>query len=108
MTTNLIEEVGALLRKAAANAIMPSFRRLDDDEIEEKSPGQLVTVADRRAEQIIGDGLRALLPGSVVVGEEGVAEDAGQLEHLRESGPVWLVDPLDGTSNFTAGRPRSR
>lgn len=101
----MIDEVGALMRAAAARAIVPLFRRLGEDEVEEKSPGQLVTVADRRAEQIIADGLRELLPGSTVVGEEGVADDPAVLDHLREAGPVWLVDPLDGTANFTAGRP---
>ncbi|MBQ1014840.1 inositol monophosphatase, partial [Micromonospora sp. M51] len=43
-------------------------------------------------------------PGSMVVGEEGVADDPGLLRHLRDGGDVWLVDPVDGTANFAAGR----
>ncbi|GAB2923444.1 inositol monophosphatase family protein [Micromonospora polyrhachis] len=100
----MIEEVGSLLRAAAATAILPRFRRLDEAEIEEKTPGELVTVADREAEQIISDGLRRLLPGSVVVGEEQVAADAELLRHLHGTAPVWLVDPLDGTANFATGQ----
>jgi fructose-1,6-bisphosphatase/inositol monophosphatase family enzyme len=100
----MIDEVGTLLREAAADAILPVFRRLDDAEIEEKAPGEVVTVADRRAERIITDGLLRLLPGSVVVGEEAVAADPNLLTHLRGTAPTWLVDPLDGTANFAAGR----
>ena len=46
----------------------------------------------------------ALLPGSAVVGEEAVAADPAMLDRLRDGGAVWLVDPVDGTANFAAGR----
>lgn len=100
----LIDEVAALLRRAAAVAIVPLFRRLDEAAIEEKAPGEVVTVADREAELIIAAALLRLLPGSVVVGEEAVAEDPSVLARLGQPGPVWLVDPVDGTANFAAGR----
>lgn len=104
MAEDLTDEVGALLRRAAATAILPVFRRLDDASVEEKAPGEVVTVADREAEVIIADGLLALLPDSTVVGEEAVAEDPAVLRRLGCPGPVWLVDPVDGTANFAAGR----
>lgn len=104
MADDLTDEVGALLRRAAATAILPVFRRLDDASVEEKAPGEVVTVADREAEVIITDGLLALLPGSTVVGEEAVAEDPAVLRRLDQPGPVWVVDPVDGTANFAAGR----
>src|SRR3712207_104317 len=100
----MIDEVGELVREAAHTAVLPLFRRLGDDQVGEKAPGEVVTVADRRAEQIIAAGLVRLLPGSTVVGEEGVAADPAVLDRLRGSGAVWLVDPLDGTANFAAGR----
>ena len=100
----MIDDVGSLMREAAARAILPVFRRLGTGDIMEKAPGEVVTVADRQAEQILTDGLLRLLPGSVVVGEEGVADDPSQLERLDRTDAVWLVDPLDGTSNFAAGR----
>ena len=103
-TGALIDDVGALLRDAAARAILPAYRRLADSDIGEKGPGEVVTVADRQAEMIIEAGLIRLLPGSVVVGEEGVADDPAALARLGLPGPVWLVDPLDGTANFVAGR----
>jgi len=100
---DLVDSVGQLLREAAATVVLPSFQHLAVGDIEEKSPGEVVTVADRRAETLIADGLRALLPESVVVGEEGVAADPSVLDLLREPGPVWIVDPIDGTGNFAAG-----
>ncbi|SCL13779.1 fructose-1,6-bisphosphatase [Micromonospora rhizosphaerae] len=104
MADTLLDDVCGLLREAAAKVVVPMFRRLDDAEISEKAPGEVVTVADREAEQMISAGLRRLRPGSVVVGEEGVADDPELLRHVRGAGDVWLVDPIDGTSNFAAGR----
>jgi fructose-1,6-bisphosphatase/inositol monophosphatase family enzyme len=100
----LTDGVAALLRRAAKEAILPVFRRLDDASVEEKAPGEVVTVADREAEAMIAQGLLALLPGSAVVGEEAVAEEPAVLRRLDEPGPVWVVDPVDGTANFAAGR----
>ena len=48
--------------------------------------------------------LRDYLPGSQVVGEEAVAERPEVLDLVGGSDPVWLVDPVDGTANFAAGR----
>lgn len=99
----MIDEVGALMRATARTAILPLFQKLASADIEEKAPGDVVTVADRRAETLLAAGLTELLPGSTVVGEEGVAEDPALLRLLADPGPVWLVDPLDGTANFAAG-----
>jgi fructose-1,6-bisphosphatase/inositol monophosphatase family enzyme len=101
---DLVDSVGQLLREAAATVVLPSFQHLAEGDIEEKAPGEVVTVADRRAETLIADRLRGLLPDSLVVGEEGVAADPAVLDLLSEQGPVWIVDPIDGTGNFAAGR----
>ncbi|MBE1485310.1 fructose-1,6-bisphosphatase/inositol monophosphatase family enzyme [Plantactinospora soyae] len=101
---SLVDGVGALMRRTAADAILPMFQRLNDSDVTEKAPGEVVTVADRRAEELLDAGLRRLLPDSEVVGEEGVAADPTVLERLGGSAQVWLVDPLDGTANFAAGR----
>ncbi len=99
----MIDEVAALMRITAGSAILPLFRHLAASDIEEKAPGDVVTVADRRAEELLATGLIELLPGSTVVGEEAVATDSALLRRLAGAGPVWLVDPLDGTANFAAG-----
>ncbi len=84
--------------------MLPRFRHLATDEINEKSPGDLVTVADQESERALTHGLTALLPGSTVVGEEAVAADPRILDRLGDGGAVWIVDPVDGTNNFAAGK----
>jgi fructose-1,6-bisphosphatase/inositol monophosphatase family enzyme len=98
------EGVCNLVRYAARAAILPRFGRIADHEIVEKTPGEMVTSADRHSEEILSEGLAALLPGSRVVGEEACAENPALLERLDE-GLVWIVDPLDGTPNFAASKP---
>jgi fructose-1,6-bisphosphatase/inositol monophosphatase family enzyme len=44
------------------------------------------------------------MPGSVVVAEEEAEGNPAVLDHLAGDGPVWIIDPLDGTANFAAGR----
>lgn len=99
------DKIAALLRRAANEIILPRFRKLEQDEIREKGPGDLVTVADTEAEHLLAPLLRALVPGSVVVGEEAVAADAAVLDRLKGESGVWLVDPVDGTFNFAHGDP---
>ena len=96
-------DVGALLRRVAEVVIIPRFRQLGTGDVKEKTPGEIVTVADHEAEAMLSEGLSALLPGSRVVGEEACAADLSVLERLDE-GLVWVVDPLDGTAHFAAGR----
>jgi 3'-phosphoadenosine 5'-phosphosulfate (PAPS) 3'-phosphatase len=69
----LIDVVGEAMRQVAADVIVPRFRALVDGEVTEKGPGDVVTVADTEAERALTGILAALLPGSVVVGEEAVA-----------------------------------
>lgn len=99
-------EVEEAVRKAAAAEIMPRFRQLTADDIVEKNgPHDLVTVADRAAEAHLTASLTALLPGSVVVGEEAVHADPAVYEALHGDAPVWIVDPVDGTRQFVHGDP---
>lgn len=58
-----------------------------------------VTSIDLELQERLTRLLPDLLPGSLVTGEEGYADISG------DEGPVWLVDPLDGTVNFVAGLP---
>ena len=64
-----------------------------------------MTVADIASEQRLASGLAKILPGVPVVGEEAVEDDAGLLELIDRPGQMcWIVDPLDGTANFAAGK----
>jgi myo-inositol-1(or 4)-monophosphatase len=65
----------------------------------EKSPANLVTEADLASQQAIFEFLRARYPDHRYLGEEG-------LEHEPNDSPFrWLIDPLDGTSNYVHGFP---
>lgn len=96
-----LEAVDDLIRAVAAEHILPRFRHLASHEVQEKSPGNLVTVADTEAEHALTGELRRQMPGSVVVGEEAVAADPLVLDRLGGDAPVWILDPVDGTMNFT-------
>lgn len=98
----LKDEVAELMRNVAAREVMPRFRALAADEIVEKSPGEVVTTADRESELRLSDGLAALNLGARIVGEEAASRDPSLLDNVGE-GLVWLIDPLDGTANFAAG-----
>jgi fructose-1,6-bisphosphatase/inositol monophosphatase family enzyme len=104
MTPDL-DTVSGLIRSAAAEHILPFFDKLERRQIQEKGPGDLVTIADLRTEQALAPALTALIPGSTAVGEEAVSQDRSLLDRLAGSGDVWLIDPVDGTANFAAGLP---
>jgi fructose-1,6-bisphosphatase/inositol monophosphatase family enzyme len=100
----LIGAVTRILQEAAEAAIVPRFRTLTKAQVFEKAPGELVTVADHEAEELITPQLQALVDAPVV-GEEAAAANPGLVRALREAPAAWAVDPLDGTANFVAGRP---
>lgn len=99
-----VDAVTKILREAAEAAVLPRFRTLAEGEVSEKSPGEIVTVADREAEELIGPRLREIADAPVV-GEEAASADPALLGALRTEPLVWLVDPLDGTRNFVRGLP---
>ena len=99
-------DVEEAVRTAAATEIMPRFRQLAAHEIDEKTgPHDLVTDADRKAEEYLTEALVKLLPGSVVVGEEAVHANPATYEAIKGEAPVWIVDPVDGTRQFVHGDP---
>lgn len=67
--------------------------------VEHKGAVDLVTQADRASEEAIVSALRAAFPGHAILAEEGGGAELGS------GGPIWLVDPLDGTTNFAHGFP---
>ncbi|MGY1438846.1 inositol monophosphatase family protein [Streptomyces reniochalinae] len=100
----LMSAVEEAVREAVDAEVVPRWRKLAEDEITTKSGSHdLVTVADQRAEQRLSDALRALLPGSAVVGEEGVHARPASYAALAGEEPVWIIDPIDGTRQFVAG-----
>ncbi|CCG43134.1 inositol monophosphatase family protein [Magnetospirillum molischianum] len=101
-----VERVSTIIRDVAAAEILPRFRNLTAGQIREKQPGQLVTEADIEAERVLTLRLADVLPGAACVGEEAVAANPTFLSALERSGAVWVIDPVDGTSNFAQGLTR--
>lgn len=100
----MLDEVAALIREVATTIVLPRFRHLSAGEVQQKAPGDVVTIADQESERALTAGLTRLLPGSMVVGEEAVAADPAVLSRVTDEGAVWVVDPVDGTNNFAAGK----
>lgn len=108
MSEALTAAVHALMREASERAILPRWRQLAAHEIEAKASGgtlpDVVTIADHEAEQILTEGLARLLPEAALVGEEACAADPSVFDRLGQD-LCWIIDPLDGTNNFAAGKP---
>src|SRR6202789_1187552 len=65
-----------------------------------KGPANFVTMADRRAEEMLYEDLAKARPGYGFIGEEGGSRPGDDKTH------TWIVDPLDGTTNFLHGIPQ--
>lgn len=100
-----IDQVTEIIKEVANDKILPRFRNLKDEDIDFKIGDDPVTIADREAESVLSERLSGLIPGSKVLGEEAFHVNKGILEHLFGESPVWIIDPIDGTRNFTAGNP---
>jgi myo-inositol-1(or 4)-monophosphatase len=83
----------------AARALKRDFGEVENLQVSRKGPGDFVSAADRRAEQILREALQKARPGyGLVMEEEGIIEGPDKTHR-------WHVDPLDGTTNFLHGLP---
>jgi myo-inositol-1(or 4)-monophosphatase len=85
--------------RKAAPRLRRDFGEVEQLQVSRKGPADFVSLADKRAEQTIVDELRYARPDWGMLLEEG-----GEIEG-NPSKPRWLVDPLDGTTNFLHGIP---
>jgi fructose-1,6-bisphosphatase/inositol monophosphatase family enzyme len=97
------QEILTLLQDVAEEVINPRFRSLSDDQVTEKNPGDLVTVADHEAEVRLTEELSRAYPGALILGEEANESDDGLLGRFRAADHAFTVDPVDGTKNFVRG-----
>ncbi|MDE3736876.1 MULTISPECIES: inositol-phosphate phosphatase [Pseudomonas] len=87
--------------RSAGELIFRSIERLDVISVNEKDAKDYVTEVDRAAELAIVHALRKAYPNHSILGEEG-----GLLEGKGEGADyLWIIDPLDGTTNFIRGVP---
>jgi len=99
------DEVRTILLDVAESVVIPHFGTLTDTQVSEKGPGDLVTIADREAEAQISQALRKLTPYAVIVGEEQAFFTPEILDGLADAEEAWVIDPIDGTRNFTRTSP---
>jgi myo-inositol-1(or 4)-monophosphatase len=83
--------------RKAGRIIMKGYERLDEVKVSEKAKNDFVTDVDQKAEQVILETLQAAYPEHAFLAEE--SGNLGQGEFL------WVIDPLDGTTNFVHGYP---
>ena len=86
----LVKETGEFIRQES--------RKFDHSKIEYKGKNDLVSYVDKEAEKRLVKGLSEILPGSGFVAEEGTSTHRSDIYN-------WIIDPLDGTTNFTHGLP---
>jgi fructose-1,6-bisphosphatase/inositol monophosphatase family enzyme len=99
-----MQQITGFMQEVGQTIIMPRWRNLQASEISQKTgPMDLVTIADKEAEAALTPMLKAVLPGSHVLGEESFAADPSLIDALRSEHPVWIVDPVDGTRPFAHG-----
>jgi myo-inositol-1(or 4)-monophosphatase len=95
----LLNVMIAAARKAA-RALKRDFGELEKLQVSLKGPANFVSAADRRAEETLFAELTKARPGYGFLGEEGGAREGADKTHR------WIVDPLDGTTNFLHGIPQ--
>lgn len=81
------------LSKLAGEYIRVQGSKLKHEQVEEKGEHNYVTYVDKKAEEILVNGLREILPTAGFITEEDTATEKGETFQ-------WIIDPLDGTTNF--------
>jgi myo-inositol-1(or 4)-monophosphatase len=94
----LINVMVAAARKAA-RSLKRDFGEVENLQVSLKGPANFVSAADRRAEETLYAELSKARPGYGFLGEEGGRREGTDKSH------TWIVDPLDGTTNFLHGIP---
>jgi len=89
-TLPMVEEAAAFIRSQAG--------KVTDQEVETKERNSLVSYVDKKAEKILVQGLQRILPAAGFITEEGTI-------HQEKSEYTWVIDPLDGTTNFLQNIP---
>lgn len=94
----LIQAMVAAIRKAC-KGVSRDFGEISELQVSRKGPGDFVTAADKRVEAALFEELTRLRPGYGFLGEEQGLREGTDKTHR------WIVDPIDGTTNFMHGIP---
>jgi myo-inositol-1(or 4)-monophosphatase len=86
--------------RKAGRGLVRDFGEVEKLQVSVKGPANFVSAADRRAEELLRAELAKVRPGYGFLGEEGGRHEGPDKTH------TWIVDPLDGTTNFLHGIPQ--
>ena len=89
------------LAKTGGRIAREHFLTLRGKDVVAKRPRDYVTHVDKLVEETLVNRIRARFPTHQVLGEEGAGGQAAPETHL----PLWIIDPIDGTTNFIHGIP---
>jgi myo-inositol-1(or 4)-monophosphatase len=95
-----IETIRSIVINAAREELIPRFTQVERGI---KADGTFLTEADLAVQQRIADELHTHWPDILFLGEEMEAREQQTL--LQSGKPIWILDPLDGTSNYASGIP---
>jgi myo-inositol-1(or 4)-monophosphatase len=85
--------------RRAGRSLKRDLGEVENLQVSLKGPANFVTLADKRAEEMLHSDLTKARPGYGFIGEEGGIREGDDKTH------TWIVDPLDGTTNFLHGIP---
>lgn len=85
--------------RRAGRSLKRDLGEIEHLQVSLKGPANFVTKADKRAEEMLYEDLAKARPGYGFIGEEGGSREGSDKSH------TWIVDPLDGTTNFLHGIP---
>src|SRR5215468_2544205 len=83
--------------RRAGRSLKHDLNEIEHLQVSMKGPANFVSLADKRAEEMLYTDLAKARPGYGFLGEEGGAREGTDKTH------TWIVDPLDGTTNFLHG-----
>jgi myo-inositol-1(or 4)-monophosphatase len=86
--------------RRAGRGLKRDFGEVENLQVSLKGPANFVTAADKRSEDVLYEELNKARPGYGFIGEEGGMREG------TDKANVWIVDPLDGTTNFLHGLPQ--
>jgi fructose-1,6-bisphosphatase/inositol monophosphatase family enzyme len=98
--------IGEIIADVARSEIMPRFSGAVINRSKEKTSAfDIVTDADEAAEREISARLVKAFPGAVIIGEEAAGRDPKMLDQITTADLAFIVDPINGTKNFSSGVP---
>jgi myo-inositol-1(or 4)-monophosphatase len=86
--------------RRAGRSLKRDLGEIENLQVSLKGPANFVSLADKRSEQMLYEDLTKARPGYGFIGEEGGTREGSDKSH------TWIVDPLDGTTNFLHGIPQ--